>query len=778
MENPTTSPGSSKRFMQIQLALADYPMLSKSIRERMREELIERDIVKEKDLEETVKNLAIMSQNREGFRNPEIEESADAWQERLSKIRDNLTDLRFSQQLSFENFQQILSDILMQRGAKPHDLTHNLNLELAPMELVFDYAETLLRLPEDERQKLDHRLQEAKVALIRTLISDQLRYIRIARDWLTIDDLAEIRRHKIGAGRVGGKAAGLILAYTILNQVADEETKTHIQIPESYYVGSGEYYTFMAYNDLGNFNNQKYKTEEQMRFEYPEIVQKFETGTFPFDTLEKLRLILESAGKKPLIVRSSSLLEDNFDRSFAGKYESVFLPNQRSLEENLKALVKAMGHIYASTLNPAALLYRRSMELVDYDERMALLIQVVQGEVFGRYYLPHAAGVAFSHNTYRWSPRLSKEDGLVRLVWGFGTRAVERVGNDYPRMVALSHPLLQPSTDPKAINSYSQQYVDVIDLEENDFKTLPIQDVLTKNYPQIRQIAQIYDQGYFQNIKSRVLEDEQSKLVLTFEPLLIQSPFPKRMKKILKSLESAYGMPVDLEFTLQFVEGQRGQPNLNIHLLQCRPQSRLKTTERWSLPANLSKQNIIFSTHFVVPDGFVTGVKYVIYVSAEGYYSLKTQQQRNKLVKAISALNSKLPGKSFILVGPGRWGSSNADLGVPINYGDIYGSAALVEVTGSGIGVAPEPSLGTHFFQDLMEAQIYPLAIDLNDTKTRFSSDFFNLSKNVIEDHIEIEGDIKSSIKMIKVEDYKKAHHLAIVMDETKSSAVAYLAQK
>lgn len=778
MENPTTSPGSSKRFMQIQLALADYPMLAKTIRERMRAELIEREIVKEKDLEETVYNLAIMSQNREGLRNPELEESAEAWQERLCKIRDNLTDLRFSQQLSFENFQQVIKDVLMQRGVKTHDLTHNMNLELAPMELVFDYADQLSRLSQEDRQKLDHRLQEAKVALIRTLISDQLRYIRIAKEWLTIGDLEEIRRHKIGAGRVGGKAAGLILAYTILNQVADAETKDHLRIPESYYVGSGEYYTFMAYNDLGNFNNQKYKSEEQMRLEYPEIVQKFETGTFPFDTLEKLRLILESAGNKPVIVRSSSLLEDNFDRSFAGKYESVFLPNQGSKEENLNALVKAMGHIYASTLNPSALLYRRSMDLVDYDERMALLIQIVQGEVFGRYYLPHAAGVAFSHNTYRWSPQLSKEDGLVRLVWGFGTRAVERVGNDYPRMVALSHPLLQPSTDPKAVSSYSQRFVDVIDLQDNSFKTLPIFDVLNKEYPYIRQIAQIYDEGYFSNIKSRVLEDQHSKLVLTFEPLLVQSPFPQRMKKVLKALESAYGMPVDLEFTLQFVEGQHGRQNLNIHLLQCRPQSRLKTTERWSLPANLSKQNIIFSTHFVVPDGFVNGVRYVVFVPADGYFKLKTQQQRSKLVKAISSLNAVLPGKSFILVGPGRWGSSNSDLGVPINYGDIYGSAALVEVTGSGIGVAPEPSLGTHFFQDLMEAQIYPLAIDLNDSKTGFLNDFFYQTDNVVNKFIEIDDDIRSALKLIQVDTYKKNHHIAIVMDEAKSSAVAYIEQR
>ena len=130
--------------------------------------------------------------------------------------------------------------------------------------------------------------------------------------------------------------------------------------------------------------------------------------------------------------------------------------------------------MYASGLNPNALLYRRQKGLQDYDERMALLIQVVQGNKFGKYYLPHAAGVAFSRNSYRWTPQIRMEDGFVRLVWGMGTRAVDRVGNDFPRLIALSHPLLRPSSEPVSIRRYSQHYVDLIDLEENIFKTLPI----------------------------------------------------------------------------------------------------------------------------------------------------------------------------------------------------------------------------------------------------------------------------------------------------------------
>jgi len=127
-------------------------------------------------------------------------------------------------------------------------------------------------------------------------------------------------------------------------------------------------------------------------------------------------------GQAPLIVRSSSLLEDNFGSSFAGKYDSYFCPNQGTLEENLAALVEAIKCVYASVHNPAALLYRRQKGFIDYDERMAVLIQKVEGRRFRDYYLPTIAGVAFSRNPFRWNRKIRREDGLVRMVCGLGTR--------------------------------------------------------------------------------------------------------------------------------------------------------------------------------------------------------------------------------------------------------------------------------------------------------------------------------------------------------------------
>ncbi len=206
-----------------------------------------------------------------------------------------------------------------------------------------------------------------------------------------------------------------------------------------------------------------------MRLEYPKIVRDFIKGEFPPDILLRLQEILETVGRQPLIVRSSSLLEDNFGTSFAGKYDSFFCPNQDKPSANLARLTEAIARVYASCFNPNALLYRHHKGLVDYDERIAVLLQVVAGEQVGRYFLPQAAGVAFSRNLYRWSPQIRREDGFLRLVWGLGTRAVEAPGDDHPRLVALSHPLLHPSDSAEKIRQHSQQFVDLIDLQANTF---------------------------------------------------------------------------------------------------------------------------------------------------------------------------------------------------------------------------------------------------------------------------------------------------------------------
>ncbi len=772
------NPTSADRLLSIYLALGQYPILSGRIRARMRQELFERGILDPNEFEAEVRQKAILSQQQEGLTDPLYEEATEVWELRMSRVRKQLTDLTFSQHLKFELFEKIVSEVLKERGISFQEVLLALNPELSPQELVFQQAMTIERLPEEERARMDARLHESKVVLIRSLISDQLRYINIAKEWFTISDLAEIRRHKIGPGRIGGKAAGMLLAARILQEVADPGLRGCLRTPESYFIGSDLMYTFMSINNLVHWNDQKYKNESEMRADFPGIVSDYAAGAFPPDILDKLQTMLLKIGKKPLIVRSSSLLEDNFGTSFAGKYESIFCPNQGSLEENLKAITNAIARIYASVLNPNALLYRRSKGLQDYDERMALLIQVVEGEPFGDYYLPDAAGVAFSRNLYRWAPQIRSEDGFIRLVWGLGTRAVDRVGNDYPRLVALSHPLLRPSSNASNIRRYSQQYVDLIDLKENAFKTMPVRDVISSDYEPLRFIAQLDEDGYFASLRSVLVDGDGDKLVLTFDDLLKRTNFAERMREMLRLLEFNYRSPVDMEFALHITMDQMRQADVCITILQCRPQSRLQSTEQVALPTNLTSEETVFVTHFMVPQGWVGGIEYVVFVNPEVYLALPDHAARSEVARAVGHLNAALAEKEFICVGPGRWGSSNSDLGVPIDYGDVYHSHALIELAGQGYGLPPEPSLGTHFFQDLLEAQIYPLAIFLDDDQSQFNRSFFYNALNCVREFIQADDAMQDCLRVIRVGDVRPGSEMQIVMNEEKNIAIGFLQKK
>ncbi len=768
------SPNTSEKLLNVTLALAQYPILAGRIRARMREELFTRQVTDAKRFEARVRDNAIKSQKLEGVNNPYSEESSDLWETRKAIVRDHLTDLLFSRHLTFELLESLIKEVLTERGVSSDEMLLSINPELAPLDLVFEQALLIEGMPEDKRARYIARLEESKVVLIRTLISDQLRYINIAKEWLTIRDLAEIRRRKIGGGRIGGKSAGMILAQHILQNNKDLSDLPCLSMPESFYIGSNEFYTFMSINNLLKWNDQKYKTESEMRDEYPHIEEEFLKGTFPPDILDQLQTLLIKIGRQPLIVRSSSLLEDNFGTSFAGKYESLFCPNQGTLAENLKMLTRAIAQIYASTLNPNALLYRRSKGLLDYDERMALLIQLVEGDQYGDYLMPHAAGVAFSRNLYRWAPQIRSEDGFIRLVWGLGTRAVDRVGNDFPRLIALSHPLLRPSNDPRSIRRYSQQYVDLIDLKKNKYTTLPIHDVLAADYPPLRYIAQVDEDGYFESLRSTLISNPQN-LVLTFDVLLQRTPFAERMKTILKSLEQAYHAPVDVEFTASVAEDAAGNPALCITILQCRPQGYLIETEVEHIPSDLTPERLLFSTDFMVPQGMISAIDWVIYVQPEGYFALKTNTERATLARTIGKLNDMLKCESFICIGPGRWGSSNADLGVPIGYGDIYHARALVEMAGGHCGLPPEPSLGTHFFQDLLESQIYPLALRLDDPATVFNCSYFDHANNKLRELLPEAAVFEGCLRVLRVAESYPGQTLRIIMNEEPGRAVCFL---
>jgi hypothetical protein len=765
---------SSDRILSIYLTLSEYPILSSRIRHLMRKQLFARGILTREAFDAEARQKAIQSQTREGLRDPYGEEPADTWGERLRRVRDHLTDFYFAYNLPYEDFEEIVRQAFSERGEAPELITFN--PELAPQDMLFQQAEEIESMPPDRRRDFEARLQEIKVVLIRTMISDQLAYLNIARKWFTVADLKNVYQRKIGYGKIGGKSAGMMLAYRILLEAAPAELRDNLRIPVSYFLASDLYYVFIANNSLQHWSDQKYKTEAQMRSEYPHIVHDFVSGKFPDDIVERLQDILVEAGTRPLIVRSSSLLEDSFGTSFAGKYSSYFCPNQGTPEENLKELTEAIARVYASCVNPNALLYRHAKGLVDYDERIAVLLQFVEGTQFGNYFMPQAAGVAFSRNLYRWSPQIRKQDGFLRMVWGLGTRAVEAFGDEHPRLVALSHPQLQPSDTVPEICSHSQQCIDLIDLEENVLKTLPVREVLTGEYPLLRYVTQLNEGGYLSVVNSNMVDVD--RLVITFDGLLRRTPFARRIKSLLATLEKHYNSPVDTEFTAEIVDPSSARPDIHITLLQCRPQSHLVDAAEVSLPSRLDLADVIFSSRRMVPRGKVEDIRWVLFVPPEGYYSLASTADRTRLERAIGRLNAALKEETFICVGPGRWGTSTPDMGVGVDYGDVYCTRALIELTGKGVGPDLEPSFGTHFFQDLVESNIYPLNVNLDDYDAVFNRGFFYQTPNHVSDYLHADAALLNSLRLIKVEDFSPGCTLSLVMNDEANKAVAFLKEE
>lgn len=758
------------KVLAIYLELSNYPTLAPRMRSHMRQELFKRNVISPDTFEAEVREKAIQSQHREGLADPINEEAPSVWNERMAVVRDNLTDFYFAYNLPHDRFVELVRELLSKR-LDPQEVVLTFHPELAPWDMLFAQGETYEALPEAEREKVQHHLQEIKVVLIKAMISDQLDYVGIAREWFDVSDLKSIRSRRIGRGKIGGKAAGLMLAEIILRKSAHKALRERIQIPPSWFLGADVSYQYTQLNELVEFSNQKYKTEEEIRADTPYIRQCYLCGAFPDNIIEELRGIIQIVGKTPLIVRSSSLLEDSFGSSFAGKYESVFCPNQDTPENNLEELINAITRVYASVYNADVMTYRRRMGLIDYDERMGILIQEVQGTQYGRYFYPDTAGVAFSRNQYRWSPLIDRDAGFLRLVRGLGTRAVDQYDDDYPRFVALSHPTLFPEARPKHIRRYSQQNLDVIDLEANLLQSLKVSEHLCATTPMLRYFAQRYVDDQLINMVSIPLDLKSEELVLTFDGLLRETDFPAVLRNILALLESAYRQPVDIEFVGDLKAGKNNQPEVKIHLVQCRPQSH-QDSKAFALPKQVPAERRLFVTRRLIPDGRIQDIRYAVYVREMFGRENADRRLRVELARLIGRINKRLSDEVFILLAPGRWGSVNPELGIPVTFANIYNSRALVEIVSSE--TAPEPSYGTHFFQDLVEANIFMLALALQDPDSRFNTQIFEEAPNQLAALLPDDTDWQDTVRIIDLQSFYGTLG-ELVMNGEEGKAIAYI---
>ncbi len=283
----------------------------------------------------------------------------------------------------------------------------------------------------------------------------------------------------IGTGLIGGKAAGMLVARAVLTKSYPAWAR-RLEPHDSWFIGSDVFYTYLVAN--GCWRARRGQRRPDAFLEGAEDARALVlAGRFPDYIERQFVTMLEYYGQSPIIVRSSSLLEDGFGNAFTGKYDSVFLPNHGSPAERLAELVGAVKAVYASSMSEEALRYRERRGLLDRDEQMAILVQRVSGAVRGRLFFPELAGVALSYNPYVWDASIDPQAGVVRLVFGLGTRAVERSDDDYTRIIALNAPTLRPQGGPAGDPvEHAQRRVDVLDSESRRFVSARIDDVLAE----------------------------------------------------------------------------------------------------------------------------------------------------------------------------------------------------------------------------------------------------------------------------------------------------------
>jgi len=568
---------------------------------------------------------------------------------------------------------------------------------------LFMRADSLKETPPESRA-----VEELVKELCRIMIGREKRISELAYTNFTLEDLINIKSRLIGSGFIGGKTVGMLLAQKILSQDKSFEWSEYLEPHDSFYIGSDIFYSYIVENGWWKLL-MKQKTKDGFFAVAHEMKENLLKGKFPEQIRDRFQDIIEYFGQSPIIVRSSSLLEDSFGNAFAGKYESLFLVNQGDPEQRYSEFEEAVRRVYASTMDEDALSYRLQKGLDQQDEQMALLVQRVSGSYKKHYFFPDLAGVGVSYNTFVWKSDLDPKAGMLRLVFGLGTRAVERAESDYPQTIALDQPLLRPYADSQDAKKFSQHNVDLLDTEENRLRTVDFTKILDENLDIKLDLIASRD-PYTQQKMADLGISGKHAWVLTFEKLLAHTEFTQIMQKMLKTLEIRYQYPIDIEFTVNFAKDGA----FKINLVQCRPLQTKGLKAAIRVPENIEPQKILFASHgYIMGGSILQPLKRIIYVDSEKYVELSASQKYS-VARLIGKLNAQIGNKEAtpaILLGPGRWGTTTPSLGVPVNFSEINRVTVLVEIAYEGGNLMPELSFGTHFFQDLVESDIFYVAL-------------------------------------------------------------------
>ena len=579
------------------------------------------------------------------------------------------------------------------------------------------------------------------------------------KEYFTFEDYITIYDRRVGSGLVGGKSCGMLLARKIIEKERPD-IYSNLEPDDSFYIGSDLFYTYIVSNDLWDLR-VKQRTPEGYYKYGKELEEALKKGTFSDEIKKGFIQILDYFGQNPIIVRSSSFLEDGYGNAFAGKYESVFCVNRGSLEERLAAFEEAVKVVYSSTMNISALEYRKINDLDDTDEQMALLVQRVSGSYHGDYFFPTAAGVGFSYSPYSPLPDMDNSKGMLRLVMGLGTKAVDRTKKDYPRIINLDKPEVTMVKDIREKHRYSQHYLDVIDLKDISLHDIPVSEGLDVIPRYAKKVLVEHDRE-----AERMFRDRGERREIVFvncEGLVKHQEFIDEMKEIMNTLETAYDYPVDIEYTVNVGEDN----SFNVNLLQCRPLQVSINNEAIEMPED---KNVFFHIkESSMGMSRMNEIDVICYVDPHRYYEYP-YAQKSSISHVINDVNAycKENGKTAILIVPGRIGTSSPELGIPVVFADISYFSAILEESYSEVGYMPELSFGSHMFQDLVEAEIYYGALFENEKKLEFNKDMIYDHQNILKEiNPNLSEEIYDMIHVIDFGDDKAEFYHDMNKDET-----------
>ena len=522
----------------------------------------------------------------------------------------------------------------------------------------------------------------------------------------------------------------------------------HVEPHNSFFIGTDVFYRYLVYNRCAELK-ARHRLEKEHFKETEELTKRLRGGSLPEDIREELSDMLDHYGTTPIIVRSSSIMEDGYGNAFSGKYESIFCMNQGTKEERMEELEEAIRRVYASTMNEQAIEYRRKRHLLDVDEQMALLIQQVAGQQYGDLYMPVAAGMGCSYNPYKWMEHLNPEAGMLRMVMGLGTRAVERTPGDYPRLIGLDRAQANLRTTLAERHKFSQRKVYVLDFGTKSLCTKSLEKILDLLPKWQKKMVLSRDTD-----AEDMLAERHIYRTIYFgdcQGLVDNLEFIRMMRTLMKMLEKEYERPVDVEFAVTSPE--EGMWRLN--LLQCRPLQTAKS-EQVHIPDGVDHQFLFDVRRTSMRRSKEEPIDYIVWVDPQKYYEYEYSKKPD-VARLISRINQHFEDtdKKLMLLLPGRIGTSSPELGVPVVYAEISQFSAICEVAYGKAGYHPDLSYGSHMFQDMVEADVYYGAINDNSKTRLYRPELLTRYPEVLKDILP--GESQELADIVKVHDVSRS---------------------